>query len=292
MIKNGQLSITALPYRAGVGAPPGVEVLDFDRLLVRATGHGVDPYDLQRPEFHKLITVRSGELRCSLDFIDYTLGPGSLLWVRPGQVHRYDSDLGAADGRVVLFLPDLLSRTTAHLAGAELGIWQPASEPASAGRDSLAQILDLLEQEYARWSRQPSQLQVELLRHLLATLVLRLTALNGSPGGPDAGGDAFLLFREAVEERFSSTRRVDDYANQLGYSVRTLTRASLAAVGHGAKQYIDDRVLLEAKRLLVHTDLPAAAISHQLGFAGATIFTKFFRHRTGQTPTEFRARGA
>lgn len=292
MIKNGQPVVVALPYRAAVGAPPGVEVVDFDRLLVRAAGHGVDPYDFQRPEFHKLITVRSGVLRCSVDFVEYTLGPGNWLWARPGQVHRYESDLSAVDGRVVLFLPNLLSSTTARIAGLDLAAQRPAGEPTESADDSPAQVLALLEKECGHWSEQPSGVQVELLRHLLAVLVLQLTTLHGSPGGRDAGGDAFLLFRQAVEERFASTRRVGDYATQLGYSVRTLTRASHAAVGRGAKQYIDDRVLLEAKRLLVHTDLSAAAIGHRLGFAHGTVFAKFFRQRTGQTPIAFRLYGA
>jgi hypothetical protein len=62
MTKNGHAPITALPYRAGVGVPPGVEVVDFRGLVDRAAGHHVDPYGLQRPEFHKLIAVRSGTL--------------------------------------------------------------------------------------------------------------------------------------------------------------------------------------------------------------------------------------
>jgi AraC-like DNA-binding protein len=62
-----------------------------------------------------------------------------------------------------------------------------------------------------------------------------------------------------------------------------------SGAGVGAKGCIDNRVLLEAKRLLVHTDLPAGAIGQRLGFPEATVFTKFFRRHTGLTPTGFRA---
>jgi AraC-like DNA-binding protein len=85
---------------------------------------------------------------------------------------------------------------------------------------------------------------------------------------------------------------VADYAARLGYSVRTLTRASQAATGHGAKRFIDERVLLEAKRLLIHTDLTAASVAQRVGFPEATAFTKFFRQHTKQTPSEFRASGS
>jgi AraC-like DNA-binding protein len=286
-MKNGQPEIAALPYRAGVGAPPGVEVVDFPGLVARAAGHGVDPYCLQRPEFHKLIAVRSGILRCSLDFTDHELGPGSWLWARPGQLHRYDSDLGRAQGRVVLFLPGFLDGTTADIAGVDRGAWQPRSVSADVERDTLWQMLDLLEGAHMRWGEQPSELQVELLRHLLAVLVLGLAAAHGTHQQP-VDGDAFRRFQAAVECDFAHTHRVADYAAQLGYSVRTLTRASQAAAGCGAKRFIDDRVLLEAKRLLMHTDLSAASIGQRVGFAEATAFTKFFRQHAKQTPTEFR----
>jgi AraC-like DNA-binding protein len=286
VVKNGQAEITALPYRAGVGAPPGVEVEDFPGLVARAAGHGVDPYGLQRPDFHKLIAVRSGTLRCSLDFADHELGPGSWLWARPGQLHRYDSNLGAAQGRVVLFLPGFLDSTTAELAGVDRGAWQPAS----VSTDTLWPALELLEGAYTQWGEQPSELRVELLRHLLAALVLQLAAVYGTHREPVAG-DAFPRFQDAVEQGFARSHRVADYAARLGYSVRTLTRASQAATGHGAKRFIDDRVLLEAKRLLIHTDLPAASIAQRVGFPEATVFAKFFRQHTKRTPTEFRTHG-
>lgn len=285
MVRIGQPEITALPYRADVGVPPGVEVLDFPGLLARAAGHGVDPHSLKRPEFHLLIVVRSGTLRCSLDFTEHELTPGSWLWARPGQVHRYNSDLGAVQGRLVLFVPGFLDGVTAEVAGVDRVGPQPAAT------DALWPVLDLLDVEYTRWSEQSSEIQLEVLRHLLAVLVLRLAGLSGTGGEPNAVGDAFLRFQAAVEHGFTRTHRVEDYAAQLGYSVRTLTRATRAAVGLGAKRFIDDRVLLEAKRLLVHTTLPAASIGQRVGFPGATAFTKFFRQRTEQTPTEFRASG-
>jgi AraC-like DNA-binding protein len=147
--------------------------------------------------------------------------------------------------------------------------------------------LDLLEGAYEQWGEQPSEMRVELLRHLLAALVLQLAAVHGT-GHDLIGGEAFPRFQEAVEAGFTNTHRVEDYAARLGYSVRTLTRASQAAVGLGAKRFVDERVLLEAKRLLIHTDLTAASIGQRLGFPAATVFAKFFRQRTRQTPAEFR----
>ncbi|WP_307818492.1 AraC family transcriptional regulator [Streptomyces sp. MBT62] len=101
--------------------------------------------------------------------------------------------------------------------------------------------------------------------------------------------DTFRRYTAALERDFRTSHHVSDYAAALGYSPRTLTRATLAATGTTAKQYLDARVLLEAKRLLVHTDATAADISRALGFAEPTDFAKFFRKRERRTPLEFRA---
>lgn len=63
---------------------------------------------------------------------------------------------------------------------------------------------------------------------------------------------------------------------------------SLAATGRTAKEIIDARVMLEAKRLLIHTDRPVAAIAADLGFSEPTNFVKYFTIRAGMAPGAFR----
>ncbi|MER5748795.1 AraC family transcriptional regulator [Streptomyces sp. NPDC002088] len=282
--------VTSVPYRATAGAPPGAEVLDFPGLLDRAHGHGLDLYPPKRLAFHELLTVHAGTLRCSLDFSEYELTEGDWLWLRPGQIHQYDSDLTAAEGTVVLFTPGFLSPATVESARVDQPTWRTPLRPAGADAVALRGVLDLLESEYRRLAGLPLEVHIDVLRHLLSVLVLRLTHAQGAQEAAGAGSEPFRRFQQAVERDFARTHRVEDYAQMLGYSVRTLTRVTRAAVGSGAKGFIDDRVMLEARRLLWHTDLPAAAVGDRLGFPDATVFTKFFRHRAGETPAGFRAR--
>ena len=71
--------------------------------------------------------------------------------------------------------------------------------------------------------------------------------------------------------------------------MRTLTRACLAATGRSAKQVIDDRAALEARRLLACTELPIAEVGQRLGFAEPTNFGRFFHREVGCSPGAFRA---
>ena len=71
--------------------------------------------------------------------------------------------------------------------------------------------------------------------------------------------------------------------------MRTLTRACLAVTGRSAKQVIDERVALQARRLLAATDEPIAQIGRQLGFPEPTNFGRFFTREVGVSPGAFRA---
>ncbi|MBP0456561.1 helix-turn-helix transcriptional regulator [Streptomyces montanisoli] len=261
-MKSGHTAVRQLRYLPAAGSPYGVEVVDFAAL------RAMDPQRRrvlpQRPDFHVFALVASGTGRHEADFREYRLTEGSAVWIRPGTVHRW-SDVDACDGPLVLFRPGFLPAST----GAD------ATGPVCRHLDR--QPLDLallaaghLGREHDAAARTPRLTSPALLSHLLAALVLR--ALPDAPAPADAPrdgsryGEVFHAYRAAVEEHFTDWHHVADYARALGYDVRTLTRATRTAAGTGAKTYLDQRVLLEAKRLLAHTDLPVTACARRLGF--------------------------
>ncbi|MFD0547046.1 cupin domain-containing protein [Streptomyces mexicanus] len=157
-------------------------MLDLPGLLARARSHGLDVHAAKRPAFHELIAVRRGTLRCSLDFSAHDLRAGDWLWVRPGQVHQYDSDLSAAEGTIVLFTPGFLTPATVEAARVDQPVWRAPLTPAAADAAALRGVLDLLEAEYRRLTGLPLQVHIDVVRHLLSVLVLRLTHAQGRSG--------------------------------------------------------------------------------------------------------------
>ncbi|MFJ7723753.1 helix-turn-helix domain-containing protein, partial [Rhodococcus erythropolis] len=91
-----------------------------------------------------------------------------------------------------------------------------------------------------------------------------------------------------VERDFATVRSVSEYANKIGYSEKTVLRATRAAAGMTAKQYIDQRVVLEAKRLLSFGTDTVTQVASKLGFDDSANFTKFFATRVGVSPLTFR----
>jgi AraC-like DNA-binding protein len=133
--------------------------------------------------------------------------------------------------------------------------------------------------------------EAALLRHQLAVLLLRIALLAADVAMPatTAENRTYARFRRLLEESHPNSRRVEEYAARIGCSVRTLTRASLAVTGRTAKQAVDDRVALEARRLLACTSLSVAEIGRRLGFPEPTNFGRFFHRESGLSPGAFRA---
>ncbi|MEU0565988.1 helix-turn-helix transcriptional regulator [Nonomuraea sp. NPDC005983] len=290
MVKNRHDAERAIPevaFAAPVGTPAGIEVMPLADLRTRIRRqHLARP---QRPAFHHLLTLHAGELWHTVDFTGYALTPGTWLWVRPGQVQQW-SDLTRAEGTLILFEPDFPDPATAAAARLDDPHAPVVRTAAGDDRQALTIAVDHLHHEFRALGQLPLEAHVTALRHLLAVLLLRLTYLATPTGSPaPEPGQTYLRFRDAVETGFTRTHRVEDYARALGYSPRTLSRATLAAAGIGAKEFIDRRIVLEAKRLLAHGDQPAAHIAARLGFSSATNFSKYFHQRTGTTPIAFRA---
>jgi AraC-like DNA-binding protein len=279
--------ILDLTYEAPPGTPAGIEVMTVAELRTRAP-KGL----LQRPQrldFHQLLAVRSGSAAHTVDFTGYPLDAGSVLWVRPGQVQSF-GDASGVEGVVILVKPGFLPPDSAAAATADDPFRPVLWQPTGPDRVAIDLAVDHLAASFPCGRGMPIGVHTEVLRHLFTVLALRLGHLTAPVGSAvPAPGETFERFRAAVEREFATSHRVADYARSLGYSARTLSRATMAAAGVGAKEFIDGRVVLEAKRLLAHSELPAARIAGRLGFEDAANFSKFFHHRAGLSLGAFRA---
>lgn len=297
MVEVGQRDVVDIAYRNPDRPRLGVEVLTFDALrrrLRRSVARTAS-----RPDFHQLLLVRGGEGTAMVDFAPQSCAPRRLLHVRPGQVQRFPTDptgrrLAELDAVLVLFttaFPPRLPLAASLLDGFGPAGWTLSPADFEVFDRALSEIsAEYRAVEHSRDDRD-ADLTVELLRQLLAALLVRLARLPQPEGAASAtaGDEVFRAFRYELEGSFATSRSVQWYAARIGCSARTLTRACRAATGRTAKQLVDARVALEAQRLLVHSDLPVAAIGRMLGFSEPTNFGKFLTRETGHTPGGFRA---
>lgn len=255
------------------------------------TWHAQAPlHRVHRIDFHVVLFFTDGPVRHMVDFAEYEANAGDVLWIRPGQVHRFSKG-GGYRGTVLTMQPGFLPRATVEATGLYRYDLPPLLHPAPAHLAGLRAALDQLQREYEDTDTLPPSLHTAVLRHTLTAFLLRLAhlAASSAEAARHQTDTTFTRFRDAVEEGFATNHSVSAYADALGYSRRTLVRAVRAATGETPKGFIDKRVVLEAKRLLAHTDLPIGRVGAAVGFPDAANFSKFFHQHTDQTPAAFRA---
>jgi AraC-like DNA-binding protein len=280
MVGIGHSSMADVSFRDPRAPSHGVQTMRLADLY-RRTPADASTWRYRVP-VHVLALITTGRARFTVDFETYPCRPGGLLWVRPEQQVGFPPP--GVDATLVLFESDF--PYGAAVVGAGTGTyWQPAGEDEEAVVDAVTH----LEIDYKRIAN-GDDIPLDVLRHNLSALLLRIARLEpeGGPGQAAADSEILARFRAEIDRRYARTRQVDDYARALACSVRTLTRASLAATGHTAKQLVDERVALEAKRLLAESDLTVAQIGARLGFSEPTNFGRFFSRIVGASPGQFR----
>ena len=295
MVKSGQPGqsaairpVTFDPPTAEIG---DIEVLSLERMRARS---GLTEFlTPQRLDFDMVIRIDQGNAVHTVDFTDHQLSPGDVLWVRAGQMHQWGR-IADIDGPSVLFNPHAIDDRTSELvrsAGTTIpNHWSAAALAGSPVAEVWALLLACGQQAIVD-GRAP--LRDAVLGHAVGALLTELALVRPAEAtvGPTATHEAYVWFRDEIDRRFSEWHQVTHYADRLGYSPRTLNRVARAHTGRSAKQLIDERVVLEAKRLLSHGDAPVAAIAQQLGFDDPSNFSAYFRARAGVTPGAFRKAG-
>lgn len=277
MVKNGHMArVRSLTYQPPDASSAAVEVQTFTQL------RQLDEMHTQRGDFHVLALVDAGRGRVTVDFRSFALVPRTVVWIPPGAVHRWD-DIGGVRGDLVLFVPTApVTPAVRELAA------RPHSVPAWTVTDSRWSHVDAARAHLLLEAHDPvAGSAPELLQILLSALLASVDAPPPAPADATIN-PTFDLFRSTVETHFRAHHDVGYYARALGYSPRTLTRVVQQSTGDTAKAYLVERIVLEAKRLLVHDRLPASRVARELGFPDASNFSLFFRKVVGIPPGTWR----
>lgn len=95
-------------------------------------------------------------------------------------------------------------------------------------------------------------------------------------------------FLRLIQKHFRQQRNLEFYADKLCLTSKHLSASVKLSTGKSARQWIDDYVILEAKRLLKSTDLPVQQISDELNFPSQSFFGKYFKREVGMSPKQYR----
>lgn len=140
--------------------------------------------------------------------------------------------------------------------------------------------------------RRPSEWQQRMLTAYLTVLLTYLSRLYTEQFKENNSSVDMLLlknYQAKINESFRELHEVGDYASLLHISAGHLSEVVKVQSGRPAIKHIHERLVLEARRLLFHTDHSLKDIAFDLGFSDASYFNRFFKRETGVTPAEYRA---
>ncbi|HAL71912.1 MAG TPA: AraC family transcriptional regulator [Verrucomicrobiales bacterium] len=282
---------------------PSLQMSDYGQDSLREQGVVVMPLELsmsqepQRliPHFHDFfqLFLIQGPARLMHDFREYDVTGITLFFLSPGQVHTIYPRAASMRGTVASFTqaffdhqsppPSMLVELPFFFAPGAAPWFQVKKK--EAGR--LLELFADLQREYDGGRRGV----MEVLRALLRILFIEASRLDaaGHPGTePTRAALLARQFHLALEHHFREWQALAPYAKQLGVTVNHLNDIIHQETGHSAGELIRHRRLLDAKRLLLHSDLSISEIGYQTGFQDPSYFSRFFRRYAGDTPAEFR----
>lgn len=242
---------------------------------------------------YKFVWVRSGTLTLSIDHVPTRLEAQQIVPLTP--LHHVEVLEAGGDHIALLFNSDFYciyghdsevscSGILFHGSSRIAPIQLPARQ---------AELLEDIVAKMAEEFSEHDTLQEEMLRILLKRFIITCTRMArerlAAASDTERAFDIVRQFYILVDNHFREKKQVQDYADLLHRSPKTLSNLFAACGLPSPLRIVHERILSEARRLLLYTPKSAKEIAALLGFDELAAFSRFFRKMTGESISEFRA---
>ncbi len=275
----------------------------FEFKIYRVQGSRISrndyPHKTEMPHKHNyyemcFFTGGSGEHE--IDFITHSIEPPSIHFLRPGQVHLIRRG-EAYKGYLIIFSEDFFNLRFQNL---EVIPGYPLVTHLENGPilnlvpkqfEEFHRLIMNIEDEQAESDADTDEIIIAYLKIFFLKLRQHFAKLISSQN--DAGGSmkkTVYEFNQLVDKYYNQVHHVKDFAELMGESPVHLNRAIKTVAGKTASDIIIERLILEAKRLLLFSDLSNKEVAYKLNYEDPSYFARIFRKKTGFTPSGFRAK--
>jgi AraC family transcriptional regulator, transcriptional activator of pobA len=245
-----------------------------------------------RHDFHQIFWLGSGERSFSIDFDHFPVRAPSFVFVPAGAVHTFGTMEGMS-GYILSFQLDFL-----EAQGHTVDLFQdcPAFDPAQfrvvleVSAQVAARVNGCLESLYAEFVLKQAGYQTvaAALLRILFVEVRRALANNSAANHPQKYSWLTARFLRRLNARPYHLTSASEMSRFLGVSRSWLNQLVRKETGRNLTDHLQERLILESKRLLAHSDLNVSEIAYQLGFDDASYFARLFRQIAQISPSEFR----
>lgn len=272
----------------------GDELL-IDVVPLRAIRKYLNEQPVHYLTYYDITLVAEGEGEFRVDHQTSHAKPRDVIFTRPGEIRRWDTET-IQEGFALIFEEEFLLsffNDPAFLRNLAYFHADRNSPILSLDNEAYTRIYELIREIDNEIRYYPSK-DKHLLRALLYEILMLLNRLYSGSTAPKTNVNqktqSFHVdrFIELVSQSFTRNHSIRYYAGQLCITPNYLNEIVKRATGTNAKQYIADKILIEAKRLLTYTDLPVSTVAQALGYEDTSYFIRLFRSQTNKTPLSYR----
>lgn len=241
-----------------------------------------------RHDHSTIMLIKNAEGNHQVDFQQYTFAPNMVFFISPEQIHYVHIAKGIPDGQVLMFTPDFLlqySILPERLSDLDLFFNCDEAKPLQLSAEQMGELQVYLS-KIAMESASENAYRWEAIGAWLKLLLLELRRMKSALQQENIRWDKrkaeiVRQFKHHVESHFRQWHQVQQYAEAQNLSSNYLNEVIKAETGTSAKDFIQNRLLLEAKRLAQYSDLSAKQIAFTLGYEDVAQFSKFFKKGEG-----------
>ncbi|MHB0756351.1 helix-turn-helix domain-containing protein [Polaribacter sp. M15] len=240
---------------------------------------------------YSIYWIQEGKGTYNIDFEQYNFEDNVLFFLSPGQVFTVDSEQIKTAYKLT-FVRDFYCIQTHDKEVACNGVLfnniyeTPFVKPCKKDTQKLQFILESLIDEF----QQDETAQYDMLQSYLKQFMICAVRVQKENHiiKEDTETRLFKDFSLLVEQNFKTLHAVTDYANRLGVSPKSISKHFQKIGTKTPSDFIKNRILLEAKRLLIYTDKTVKEIAFELGFNDPAYFTRFFTKAISKSPLQFK----
>ncbi len=275
---------------------------DFSPFYEREKQFLILPFeDLKRPStfvwphkhsFFEILWIRDGESGHIVDEHTTDLSQDTVYFISPGQVHHIEKH-AAVKGESIMFTEEffILNFTSKEALDKLCFLRNSYKNPHLRLDQETKQLLEpILQLMYAEFSRIPhSKLALSSLTFLLLNFLERLYKAEKNINYAVGHTSLSDKFTQLLEQHYTAQQPVGFYSEKLCVTSHYLNVIIKKMTGKAVSEVIRDRLMLETKRMLYHTDHPIGYIANQLGFNDFSYFSRQFKKQNGSSPDRYRS---
>ncbi len=273
------------------GSPAAFVFKTMEEIDATAGGIADNPH---RHNYYTVIWPCGATGRHIIDFREYPITRDNIFFVSPWQVHQVITDPHPT-GYVILFTPEFLDRNSIRNDFvSNLKLFRDSDDTPPLPVDSkMASKLKVFADNIKSAFESKDNMYLETIG---AWLKLFLIECNGhcslmpgsNPQNIEVSKTLVRNFKDLVEKNYNKWHQVQNYAEALNVTPNYLNEVIKSSSNLPAKEFIQSRIILEAKRLVLFTGKSSKEIGFDLGFDDPAHFSKFFKSNTGSSLTGFR----